>query len=50
MTPLHGRVTECFRSFRAEPFDRGSEEFISLEVYLHTRGNGLKIETPAVRY
>ena len=50
MTSLHGRLTECFRSFRAEPFDRGSIEFISLEVYLHARGNGLKIETPAVRY
>lgn len=50
MTSLHGRITECFISFRAEPFDRGSEEFINLEVYLHGRGNGLKIETPAVRY
>ena len=50
MTPLHGRISECFRSFRAEPFDRGSDEYISLEVYLHARGNGLKVETPAVRY
>jgi len=37
-------------SFRAIPFDPGSEEFINLEVYLHARGNGLKIETPAVHY
>jgi len=50
MTALHGRFEECFRSFRAEPFDRGSEEYINLEVYLHARGNGLAIETPAVRY
>lgn len=50
MTSLHGRIKECFRSFRAEPFDLGSEELISLELFLHARGNGLAIETPAVRY
>lgn len=50
MTSLHRRIKECFLSFRAEPFFLGSEELISLELYLHARGNGLKIETPAVRY
>ena len=50
MTSLHGRFKQCFRSFRAEPFDLGSDEFINLELYLHSRGNGLPIETPAVRY
>lgn len=50
MTSLHGRLEECFRSFRADPFDMGSDEFINLELYLHSRGNGLAIETPAVRY
>ena len=50
MTSLHSRIKECFISFRADPFDLGSEELISLELYLHKRGNGLKIETPAVRY
>ena len=50
MTPLHRRVEECFRSFRAEPYERGSDELINLEVFLHARGNGLAIETPAVRY
>jgi sulfur-oxidizing protein SoxA len=50
MTALHARIDECFRSFGAEPFDRGSPEFINLEIYLHARGNGLPIETPAVRY
>jgi len=43
-------MEECFRSFRADPFDRGSDELINLELYLHSRGNGLAIETPAVRY
>lgn len=50
ITGLHSRIEECFISFRAEPFDRGSPELLSLEVYLHARGNGLPIETPAVRY
>lgn len=50
ITSLHGRIKECFYSFRAEPFHIGSDELISLELYLHTRGNGLLIETPAVRY
>jgi len=50
MTGLHSRMEECFRSFRADPFDRGSDELINLELYLHSRGNCLAIETPAVRY
>lgn len=50
ITSLHRRLQECFISFRAIPFAKGSEEFINLEVYLNARGNGLKIETPAVRY
>ena len=50
MTSLHGRIKECFRSFRAEPFHIGSDELINLELYLHTRGNNLPIETPAIRY
>lgn len=50
MTSLHQRFTECFRSFRAEPFEPGSPEYRNLELYLNARGNGLPIETPAVRY
>lgn len=50
VTSLHGRFSECFRSFRAEPFEAGSPEYIDLEIYLNARGNGLPIETPAVRY
>jgi sulfur-oxidizing protein SoxA len=49
VTSLHKRFSECFVSFRAEPFDLGSEEFINLEIYINARGNGLTIETPAVR-
>jgi len=50
ITSLHGRMRECFISFRADPFDAGSEEFQLLELYLMQRGNGLPIETPAVRF
>ncbi|HAJ92655.1 MAG TPA: sulfur oxidation c-type cytochrome SoxA [Gammaproteobacteria bacterium] len=50
ITSLHKRMRQCFISFRAEPFDPGAEEFKLLELYLMSRGNGLKIETPAVRF
>ena len=50
ITSLHKRLRQCFISFRAEPFDPGSNEFKLLELYLMSRGNGLKIETPAVRF
>lgn len=50
ITSLHKRLRQCFISFRAEPFDPGSREFRLLELYLMSRANGLKIETPAVRF
>ena len=50
ITSLQKRLRQCFISFRAEPFDPGSDEFKLLELYLMSRGNGLKIETPAVRF
>ncbi len=50
ITSLQRRLEECLRSFRAEPFERDADEYIDLEVYLNARGNGLPIETPAVRY
>ena len=50
VTGLHTRFVECFESFRADPYDRGSPEFINLELFLNARSNGLKIETPGVRY
>ena len=50
ITSFQRRIAECFVSFRAQPFEFGSQELIDLEVYMHARGNGLKIETPAVRY
>lgn len=50
MVNLPQRLRECFRSLRAETYEQESEEFRNLEIYLNARGNGLKIETPAIRY
>lgn len=49
ITSLQRRFNECLGSFRARPFEPGSAEFINLELYVTARGNGLAIETPAVR-
>lgn len=50
ITSFQQRLSECFVSFRAEPFEAGSEEYRLLELYVTSRGNGLPIETPAVRF
>ena len=46
---LHRRFKGCMDNIRATPYKRGSDEFIALEVYLASRGEGLSVETPAVR-
>jgi len=46
----HERITGCLNNLRAEPYSIGSEEYINFEIYMNARGNGLKIETPAIRY
>lgn len=46
---LHRRFKGCMEQVRAEPFERGSDEFTALEAYLAWRGQGLGIETPSVR-
>jgi len=50
ITSFQQRLSECFISFRAEPFEAGSKEYDLLELYVTSRGNGLPIETPAVRF
>ena len=44
------RITGCLANLRAEPYASDSEEYINLEVYMNARSNGLKIETPGIRY
>ena len=46
---LQRRFRSCMTGVRAEPFAYGSEEYLSLELYLAWRGGGLVIETPGVR-
>lgn len=50
ITSLHRRFNECFVQLRAEPFDAGGKEYRALEYYMGTLSNGLKIETPGVRF
>lgn len=45
----HNRFKGCIRDTRAETFAEGSDEFRALELYVMSRGNGLSVETPAVR-
>ena len=45
----HSRFKGCIRDTRAETFKPGSAEFIALELYVASRGNGLSVEGPSIR-
>lgn len=45
----HNRFRGCIRDTRAETFSEGSPEFVALELYVSSRGNGLSVEAPSVR-
>ena len=49
LVSVHNRFRGCIRDTRAETFAEGSDEFRALELYVASRGNGLSIESPAVR-
>lgn len=49
LVSMHNRFRGCIRDTRAESFAEGSPEFIALELYVASRGNGLSVEGPAVR-
>ncbi|TLP46870.1 sulfur oxidation c-type cytochrome SoxA [Cohaesibacter sp. CAU 1516] len=49
LNSVHDRLFGCIRDVRAEPYKVGSDAFRALELYVSSRGNGLTIETPAVR-
>ena len=49
LNSVHSRFKGCVRDTRAETFAPGSPEFIALELYVATRGNGLGVEGPSVR-
>nr|WP_246212510.1 sulfur oxidation c-type cytochrome SoxA [Marivivens donghaensis] len=46
---VHSRFKGCVRDTRAETYAVGSEDFIALELYVASRGNGLSVEGPSVR-
>ena len=46
---LHRRFSGCIKNIRGEPYSKGGDEFLALELYTAWRGQGLPIETPSVR-
>ena len=46
---VHSRFKGCVRDTRAETYNPGSAEFVALELYVASRGNGLSVEGPSVR-
>jgi L-cysteine S-thiosulfotransferase len=49
LSSIHNRFKGCIRDTRAETFKVGSPEFIALELYVASRGNGLSVEGPSIR-
>jgi sulfur-oxidizing protein SoxA len=49
LTTPHGRFKGCVRDTRAETYSPGGEDFIALELYVASRGNGLSVEGVSVR-
>lgn len=46
---IHRRFKGCMKNIRATPYKVGGDEFVALELYVASRGQGLSVETPAVR-
>lgn len=46
---IHRRFKGCMKQVRATPYEVGGDEFVALELYVASRGQGLSVETPAVR-
>lgn len=49
LNTVHARFKGCVRDTRAETFKPGSQDFVALELYVASRGNGLSVEGPSVR-
>lgn len=49
LNAVHARFKGCVRDTRAETYKPGSAEFVALELYVASRGNGLHVEGPSVR-
>jgi len=46
---IQRRFRECNEQIRAEPLPYGSAEYVALELYVASRGQGLPVEAPSVR-
>ncbi len=46
---IHRRFKGCMKNIRAKPYGVGSDEFVALELYAASRGQGLSVESPSVR-
>ncbi len=46
---LHRRLRSCSYGVRARRFEFGSPEYLSLELFLAVRAQGVPVETPAIR-
>ena len=46
---VHKRIEFCNEQARAIPYEINSEEYNALQLFLSSRGNGLFVESPAVR-
>ncbi|PRX31910.1 sulfur-oxidizing protein SoxA [Meinhardsimonia xiamenensis] len=49
LNSVHSRFKGCVRDTRAATYPVGSPEFVALELYVASRGNGLSVEGPSVR-
>lgn len=49
LNTVHARFKGCVRDTRAQTYSPGSDEFVALELYVASRGNGLSVEAPSVR-
>ena len=49
VTSVHKRIQFCNEQARALPYEINSDEYNALQFYLSLRGNGLEVESPAVR-
>jgi len=46
---VHRRFKGCMKNIRAKPYKIGSDEFVALELYVASRGQGLSVEAASVR-
>ncbi len=46
---IQSRFSGCMKNIRATPYAVGGPEFLALELYVASRGNGLSVEGPSVR-